>query len=40
MNKDDEIPDYPCLECDGSGFTDDECQHPCPVCDGTGVADY
>lgn len=31
----DEIPDEPCLECDGSGK--DEAGGPCPHCDGTGT---
>lgn len=34
---DDEIPDGPCLDCDGSGYLDDDQQHPCPACDGTGI---
>ncbi len=34
-----EIPDGPCLECDGSGWLDDECTDMCCECDGTGIAD-
>jgi hypothetical protein len=33
-----EIPDGPCLECDGSGWLDDDCTDMCCECDGTGVA--
>lgn len=32
-----EIPDAPCLECDGSGWLDDEQTKICCECDGTGL---
>ncbi len=35
----DPIPPGPCLECDGSGWLDDECTQPCCDCDGSGLAD-
>lgn len=34
---DDEIPDPPCLECDGSGFADEYGDEMCCECDGTGI---
>lgn len=37
MNDDDEIPPGPCLECDGSGWLDDDCTEMCCECDGTGT---
>lgn len=33
---DDEIPPGPCVECDGSGFLNDEMTDICTECEGTG----
>jgi hypothetical protein len=32
-----EIPHVPCLECDGSGWLDDDRTEMCCECDGTGT---
>lgn len=36
MNQD-EIPDGPCVECDGSGYLDDDQSVMCDQCEGTGI---
>lgn len=39
MSERDRIDNPPCLECDGSGWIDDERTEMCCECDGTGIAD-